>query len=234
MFRERNVHESRKTAAAHEKPTASVLGQRLRHPGRRDSMNSTHEGVYERATRPAWHQQSEHRQSGTPRLVRLGWSVAGLSALALVAAACTGGGSSYSGAGSYGAAPATSSGPPSAAVVDLRGSELGQTLVDGQGRTLYLFEADKAGKSNCDGACTSAWPPYVGNGVPQAGTGVTGALLGTSIRGDGGGAQLIYGGHPLYYYAGDNRPGDAAGQGLNQFGAKWYVVAANGDKIDTD
>jgi predicted lipoprotein with Yx(FWY)xxD motif len=166
-------------------------------------------------------------------LVRLGWSVAGLAALALIAAACAGGGSSSSGAGAYGAARATSSGSPSTAIVDLRGSKLGRTLVDGQGRTLYLFEADMAGKSNCNDACTSAWPPYVSNGTPRAGTGVTGALLGTSIRGDGA-TQVTYRGHPLYYYAGDNRPGDAAGQGLNQFGAKWYVLASSGNKIATN
>jgi predicted lipoprotein with Yx(FWY)xxD motif len=225
------VHASRKTAAAHEKPTASVLSQvrRRRSRSRRYSVDSTHESVCERPTRSAG-----HRPSGTPRLVRLGWSVAGLAALALVAAACTGGGSSSSGAGSYGAAPTKSSASPSAAIVDLRGSKLGQTLVDGQGRTLYLFEADKAGKSECNGACTSAWPPYLSNGTPHAGTGVTGALLGTSIRGDGGGTQVTYRGHPLYYYAGDNRPGDAAGQGLNQFGARWYVLAPGGNKIDTD
>jgi len=222
------LHASRKTAAAHEKPTASVLSQRRRHPSRRVSMKSTHESSYERPTRSAG-----HRPSGAPRLMRLGWSVAGLAALALVAAACTGGGSSSSGAGSYGAAPTTSSGLPSAAIVDLRGSKLGQTLVDGQGRTLYLFEADQAGKSACNGACTSAWPPYLSNGTPHAGTGVTGALLGTSVRGAGG-TQVTYHGHPLYYYAGDSRPGDAAGQGLDQFGAKWYVLAPSGNKIDTD
>jgi len=167
-------------------------------------------------------------------LVRLGWSVASLAALAFLAAACTGGGSSSSGAGSYGAGPTASSGSPSAAIVDLRGSKLGQILVDGQGRTLYLFEADKVGKSECNGACTSAWPPYVTNSTPHPGTGVTGALLGTSIRGDGGGTQVTYRGHPLYHYADDNRPGDAAGQGLNQFGAKWYVLASSGNKIATD
>ena len=108
---------------------------------------------------------------------------------------------------------------------------LGQTLVDGQGRTLYLFEADKPGMSNCTGACTSAWPPYVSKGTPHAGTGVAGALLGTSLRGDGGAAQVTYHGHPLYYYAGDSRPGDATGQGLDAFGAKWYVLASSGNKI---
>jgi predicted lipoprotein with Yx(FWY)xxD motif len=193
-------------------------------------MNSTHQTVNERPTRSAG-----HRPSGTARLVRLGWSVAGLAAIALVAAACGGGGSSSSGAGSYGAygrAPATSSGSASATIVDLGGSKLGQTLVDGQGRTLYLFEADKPGKSNCTGACTSAWPPYVSHGTPQAGAGVTGALLGTSLRGDGA-AQVTYHGHPLYYYGGDSRPGDTTGQGLDAFGAKWYVLASSGNKIAT-
>ena len=191
-------------------------------------MKSTHESTYERPTRSAG-----HRPSGAPRLVRLGLAVASLTALAFIAAACTGGGSSSTGAGPYGAAPTTSSGSSSAATVDLRGSKLGQTLVDGQGRTLYLFEADKAEKSNCNGVCASAWPPYVTNSAPHAGTGVTGALLGTSIRGDGG-TQVTYHGHPLYYYAGDNGPGDAAGQGLDQFGAKWYVLASSGNKFATD
>ena len=190
-------------------------------------MQSTHESIYQRPTRSAG-----HRPSGMPRLVRLGWSVAGLAALAFLVAACTGGYSS-SGAGSYGAAPTTLSGSPSAAIVDLRGSKLGQTLVDGQGRTLYLFEADKAGKSQCNGACASAWPPYVTSSAPHVGTGVTGALLGTSIRGDGA-TQVTYLGHPLYYYAGDNQPGDTAGQGLSQFGAKWYVLASSGNKIATN
>ena len=166
---------------------------------------------------------------------RLGWSAAALAALALVAAACSGGGGSSSGGGLYGAGPATSSAAasPAAAVVGLRGSMLGQILVDGQGRTLYLFEADKAGKSNCQGTCTSAWPPYLSSGTPRPGTGVVGALLGTSTRSDGDGTQVTYHGHPLYYYAGDGEAGDTAGQGLDQFGARWFVLAANGNKIDT-
>ena len=86
------------------------------------------------------------------RRPRLGWSTAALAALALVAAACSGGGGSSSGGGLYGAGPATSSGAPAAAVVGLRGSMLGQILVDGQGRTLYLFQADRVGRSSCDGA----------------------------------------------------------------------------------
>jgi predicted lipoprotein with Yx(FWY)xxD motif len=172
------------------------------------------------------------RVSGRPRL---GWVAAGLAALALVAAACSAGGSTSSGGGGYGAGPASSASPPAAAVVELRGSRLGQMLVDGQGRSLYLFEADQMGRSSCNAACASAWPPYLNNGAPKAGSGVAGGQLGTTVRADdGGGTQVTYHGHPLYYYVGDNEPGDTAGQGLNQFGARWYVVAASGDRITTD
>jgi predicted lipoprotein with Yx(FWY)xxD motif len=166
----------------------------------------------------------------TFRLVRLGRSAAGLAAVTVLAAACTGGGGYASG---YGAGPSTSSGAPSAAVVGLRASTIGQTLVDGQGNTLYLFAADTAGKSECSGACASVWPPYLGTGTPRAGTGVTSSLLATITRIDGG-HQVTYGGHPLYRYAGDTKPGDVTGQALDQYGGKWYVLGANGSKIDTD
>jgi predicted lipoprotein with Yx(FWY)xxD motif len=158
---------------------------------------------------------------------RLGWAVAGLAALALAAAACSGGGSS--GGGLYGTGPTASSGPSMGAAVDLRGTKLGQTLVDGQGRTLYLFEADKAGTSSCQGPCASAWPPFLSSGAPKAGAGVAGRLLGTSPR--DGGAQVTYHGHPLYYYAGDREAGETNGQGLDQFGAKWFVLAPSGNRI---
>ena len=101
---------------------------------------------------------------------KLWWAMAAVAAAMLVAAACSGGGGS-NGAGAYGAGPATTAGGAAmGAAVDLRASKLGRTLVDGQGRTLYLFEADTAGRSACHGACASAWPPYLSNGAPQAGT----------------------------------------------------------------
>jgi predicted lipoprotein with Yx(FWY)xxD motif len=166
-------------------------------------------------------------------LRRGGASTAGLAAFTLVLAACGAGGSSAYGAGGYGAAPATASAAGTAATADLHNSSLGQIVVDAQGRTLYLFEADKGGKSACDGPCATAWPPYLSNGAPQPGTGASGGLIGTTVRGDGA-TQVTYGGHPLYYFVGDKAPGDVTGQDIDQFGAKWYVVDKAGKKIDND
>jgi predicted lipoprotein with Yx(FWY)xxD motif len=149
------------------------------------------------------------------------------AATALVLAGCGGGGSTSA------SKPATNSGaaPRAGAKVALGKLNVGSALVDGQGRTLYLFEADKGRTSSCTGACASVWPPATTSGKPTAGPGVDAAKLGTTTRTDGA-LEVTYNGHPLYRYAPDTKPGDAKGQGLNQFGAPWYVLAASGSKID--
>jgi predicted lipoprotein with Yx(FWY)xxD motif len=44
-----------------------------------------------------------------------------------------------------------------------------------------------------------------------------------------------YGGHPLYTFAPDkNKPGSTKGQGVDGFGAEWYVVGTNGKKIEDE
>ena len=53
------------------------------------------------------------------------------------------------------------------------------------------------------------------------------------IAGPGGKQQVTYAGHPLYYYAADGKPGDTAGQALDQFGAEWYVLAPTGAKVES-
>jgi len=120
--------------------------------------------------------------------------------------------------------------PPGTAMVATRSSPLGTHLVDGQGRSLYLFQADTGNTSQCSGACAEAWPPLVTNGDPQVGTGVNAKKLGTITRSDGV-RQVTYNGHPLYRFAGDQQPGDTKGQGLNQFGALWWLVSPNGSAI---
>jgi predicted lipoprotein with Yx(FWY)xxD motif len=115
--------------------------------------------------------------------------------------------------------------------IRVRTTSLGKVLVDAKGRTLYLFEADKPNKSNCSGACLSIWPPLTSAAKPNATGGALAAKIGT-ISASGGKRLVTYSGHPLYYYVGDQKPGDTKGQGLNQFGAKWYVLAPSGNKID--
>jgi predicted lipoprotein with Yx(FWY)xxD motif len=108
----------------------------------------------------------------------------------------------------------------------------GMFLVDGKGRSLYLFEADKSTTSTCSGACAGVWPPVTASGMPMAGSGVSQSLLGTTKRADGT-EQVTYNGHPLYYFAADTGAGMTKGQGSKAFGAGWYVLNAKGSKIDT-
>lgn len=110
--------------------------------------------------------------------------------------------------------------------------KLGTILVDEKGRTLYLFEKDTSTKSTCDGACAKAWPPLLTTGKPKTDGSAQSKLIDTSKRSDGK-TQVTYNGHPLYLYQGDSKPGDTNGQGLDQFGAKWFVLDADGKEVET-
>ncbi|MEY9934375.1 putative lipoprotein with Yx(FWY)xxD motif [Catenulispora sp. GP43] len=167
----------------------------------------------------------------------------GLAAAAVLLAAC---GGSSSPASSQ-PAPSTSStsptsptspsssstgtAPPAAgAAVSLGSTSLGMVLVNEQGFTLYLFQADTPTMSACSGACAAVWPPATATGTPVAGPGLTPSLLTTLTRSDGS-KQLVYNGHPLYTYAGDNAAGQTAGEGNTSFGAGWFAVNAGGNKV---
>jgi predicted lipoprotein with Yx(FWY)xxD motif len=117
------------------------------------------------------------------------------------------------------------------ALVALGKTALGSILVDGRGRTLYAFERDRNGVSMCDGACAAYWPPLTGQGLPRAGHGVHRSLLRLTRR-TGGAQQVTYAGQPLYTFVGDERAGETAGEGLDDFGAEWYAVAAGGGKVE--
>lgn len=128
----------------------------------------------------------------------------------------------------------TSAASPSggaAATVSTGGSTLGRILIDGRGRTLYLFEKDTRGRSACSGTCATYWPPLLTHGRPSARGGAAASLLGTIRRADGT-PQVTYAGHPLYRYLPDVRPGQTLGQDLHDFGAGWYVLSPAGKKIE--
>ena len=118
----------------------------------------------------------------------------------------------------------------SGAVVRLAKSPFGMILVDSKGITLYDFVKDRGKTSVCYGACAALWPPLITHGKPVAGTGVKRSLLGTTKRSDGK-LEVTYGGHPLYYFVTDRKPGQTTGQGVNQFGGPWWVLSAKGKEI---
>ena len=162
--------------------------------------------------------------------------IAATLGVAFLAAACgttSYGSSASSSSGGYPGAATTPSGPsgPSAmSTVGTRSTPLGQILVDSKGRTLYLFEADKGTASSCYDACAGVWPPLTTTGAPAAGPGVNQSLLAITTRKDGS-TEVVYNGHPLYYYVSDRKPDQTTGQGLNQFGAPWWVISAAGKEI---
>jgi predicted lipoprotein with Yx(FWY)xxD motif len=115
--------------------------------------------------------------------------------------------------------------------VQLRKTALGPVLVDARGRTLYLFEKDRTGTSECDSSCAKFWPPLVTRTTPHAGKGVHQSTLGVTRRHDGR-RQVTYAGHPLYTFFGDKSAGKTNGEGLTDFGAEWYVLSASGRKVE--
>jgi|SRR5439155_5256486 len=140
--------------------------------------------------------------------------------LALGLAACGSGG------GGKPAASQTQAGGVAAVSVAQNAAQ-GAILVDGKGRTLYLFEQDNGTTSACTGACASIWPAFTGT-APSGGAGVDGASLGTA-RGQVA-DQVTYHGHLLYHYSGDAAPGDVKGVGI----PGWYPVGPSGAKVDKD
>jgi predicted lipoprotein with Yx(FWY)xxD motif len=118
----------------------------------------------------------------------------------------------------------------SSATVSLRTTSLGQVLVSSSGRTLYVFAADKNGKSKCSGVCASYWPPVIARSKPSAGAGLRSSLIGTTKRADGK-LQVTFNRHPLYTFALDKKAGDTNGQGLHDFGAYWWAVSAKGSAV---
>ena len=158
--------------------------------------------------------------------------------LALAAAGCGGGDTSSSSAPAAAAtsssttAPASAGGSGGTATIDVADNpDLGQILTDGDGNTVYLFEKDEDGTSNCSGECATDWPPVTTSGSAKAGDGADQTLIST-IKRDDGSEQVTYDGHPIYLYVGDAKPGDTSGNGLELYGAEWYAITPDGSNAE--
>lgn len=89
-------------------------------------------------------------------------------------------------------------------------------LADAAGRTVYTFDKDQAGKSNCSGGCLVQWPAFVAKPDAVA-KGEFGLIDANGAR------QWTVNGKPLYYFAGDAKAGERNGDGK---GGVWHVVPA--------
>ncbi len=112
-------------------------------------------------------------------------------------------------------------------------SPYGSYLVDHGGRPLYIFTSDTEHGSTCYGSCARAWPPVTTEDMPvTAARAVDGGRLGTFKR-QNGARQVTYAGHPLYYYARDERGATPMGQDIRSFGGEWYLLSPEGEVIKT-
>ena len=97
-------------------------------------------------------------------------------------------------------------------------------LTDTDGRTLYTFDKDSAGASNCAGPCASAWPPFFAkNGAKD-----NGAF--TIITRVDGRKQWARDGKPLYFFVGDGQAGETRG---DNNGGAWHVVKTDATQSST-
>ena len=153
------------------------------------------------------------------------YALAGFGAFALaLTAACSGSSESYDG-GSAVATPsggvAVPAGPDVGPLaVGSAQSDLGAYLTGPEGRTLYVFTKDAPNTSNCKDGCVAVWPPLLvseGQSV-KADPSATGKF--SSIITPAG-KQVTYNSAPVYYYAGDSKPGDTTG---HLVGGNWFVA----------
>lgn len=91
----------------------------------------------------------------------------------------------------------------------------GKVFADSKGMTLYTFDKDGKGRSECTLLCAAAWPPLM-------------ATEGEKASGDwslveraNGTMQWAYKGAPLYSYRIDMKPGDIKGEGVE---GEWHVA----------
>ncbi len=125
--------------------------------------------------------------------------------------------------------------PPKRVVISTRKLPgLGYVLVDGRGRTLYMFVPDKRKRVTCVRVCAAVWPPVkLASGGKAVARGRVKAKLLGSDKDPAGGRVVTYARWPLYTYVSDTRPGVATGQALNLNGGLWYVLAPSGKVIRT-
>lgn len=88
-------------------------------------------------------------------------------------------------------------------------------FTDGHDMTLYTFDKDEAGVSNCNAGCAKAWPPLMAKDGKELPAGFT------AIERKNGDKQVAYNGQPLYLWVNDKKPGDTTGDNVQ---GVWHIA----------
>ncbi len=105
-------------------------------------------------------------------------------------------------------------------------SKYGPMLFDNRGQAIYIWQLEDSSVAKCYGDCAKEWPPVLTDGAPIPALDVNSRLLGTTKRTDGT-TQVVYNGHPLYYYA-HEKPGEVECHNISTHGGLWWVIQPNG------
>jgi len=109
-------------------------------------------------------------------------------------------------------------------------SRYGRILVDGSGRTLYLFDIERDPTPRCYDACAVSWPPLLATTASTTDPLLNQTSIAVSPRNNDS-QQLTYNGHPLYYYVGDTKAGQIRCQNAVEFGGTWLIVRPSGKLV---
>jgi predicted lipoprotein with Yx(FWY)xxD motif len=151
-------------------------------------------------------------------------ALAALAILAIVASACNLPLTPVPGRGGTPAAAVPNTGGAGAPQIFVaKHGKYGKILVDASGRTLYMYTKDGPDTPTCYGACAKLWPPFLST------TGSVAAQQAITVIRRDGSRQVVFDGHPLYYYSKDAGPGNVKGEGINR---TWYVISPAGKPVE--
>ena len=102
-----------------------------------------------------------------------------------------------------------------AAPVQQTDTPQGAILTNEVGMSLYVFDKDTQGVSNCNSQCADNWPPLAAATDDQAD-----GDYGIVTRADGS-LQWSYKGQPLYLWVKDKAAGDTTGDGVKNV---WHLA----------
>jgi predicted lipoprotein with Yx(FWY)xxD motif len=118
--------------------------------------------------------------------------------------------------------------PAKKATVAVADTNIGEVLVDSDGKTLYLFANDQGTTTAVSPELQQAWPPLTVESADDvvAGDGVDAGKL-EAVQQDDGKLFVAYNGHLLYRFSGDGEAGQTNGHKVANV---WFALTPAGEQ----